>query len=82
MVALPIDLTLAPSNPLLAEVKNNFNFLDQTNLNLESARTLSKDYIFPLQAFRGKLLKDPSLLPLADATATPGDKTLFNSIRN
>jgi hypothetical protein len=80
MVALPIDLTLAPSNPLLAELKNNFNFLDQTNLNLEAARTLSKDYIFPLQAFRGKLLKDPTLLHLESTTPNSDNLTFFKTL--
>ena len=80
MVALPIDLTLAPSNPLLSELKNNFNFLDQTNLNLESARTLSKDYIFPLQAFRGKLLKDPNLLHLEEAADQPVNLNFLKSL--
>lgn len=80
MVALPIDLTLAPSNPLLSELKNNFNFLDQTNLNLEAARTLSKDYIFPLQAFRGKLLKDPTLLQVEKTTPHSDNATLFKAL--
>jgi hypothetical protein len=80
MVALPIDLTLAPSNPLLAEVKNNFNFLDQTNLNLEAARTLSKDYIFPLQAFKGKLLSEPTLLPQENSAVTNAQTANFKRI--
>jgi hypothetical protein len=80
MVALPTDLTLAPSNPLLAELKNNFNFLDQTNLNLEASRTLSKDYLVPLQAFRGKLLKDPTLLQPELTTSNPNNLTLFKTL--